>query len=106
MREEAAGLLNFAAAPDFKLLCERKHVHRFQTTNPHNLRPTVWFNRKLSQLGSRNSSVSIETRLRIDDRVSIPGGGNNETFSSSPPRPDRLWGPLSFLSNAFFPRRL
>jgi hypothetical protein len=39
--------------------------------------------------------------------VSVAGEGNYGTFSSSPPRPDRLWGPLSLLSNGcgeIFPR--
>jgi len=29
----------------------------------------------------------------LDERVSIPSRGNDVTFFSSPPRPNRLWGP-------------
>jgi len=36
---------------------------------------------------------------RSNDRGSIPGGGWE--FFSSIPRPDRLWGPLSLLSNGY-----
>jgi hypothetical protein len=35
----------------------------------------------------------------LDDRGSIPGGGWE--FFSSPPRPERLWGPPSLLSNGY-----
>jgi hypothetical protein len=34
-------------------------------------------------------------KLRLDDRGSIPCGGNDGIFFSSPPRPNRLWGPPS-----------
>jgi len=47
------------------------------------------------ETGSHNSSVSIVTRLR----GSIPGRG--QEFFSSPPRPDRLWGPHNFLSSRY-----
>jgi hypothetical protein len=33
------------------------------------------------------------------DRGSIPSRGNVEIFSSSPPRPDRLWGPANLVSD-------
>jgi hypothetical protein len=46
-----------------------------------------------------DSSVSIATRLRVDDRSSIPGRGRE--FFSSPPRPGRLWGPPSLVSNGY-----
>jgi hypothetical protein len=53
-------------------------------------------------MGSRDSSVGIATRLRDggpnSSRGSIPGGGKR---LSSPQRPDRLWGPLSLLSNGY-----
>jgi len=53
---------------------------------------------------SRDSSVSIVTGLRagrpgFDSRM-------NRKYLSSPPRPDRHWGPPSLLSNGyrrFFP---
>jgi hypothetical protein len=51
----------------------------------------------LREKRSRDSSVSITTRLRMDDQGSNPGRGW-EFFSSSP-RPDRLWGPPRLLSN-------
>jgi len=47
----------------------------------------------------RGSSVTIVTRLRLDDRDSIPGRGNEGILPSSPPRPDRLWGLPTLLSN-------
>jgi len=31
--------------------------------------------------------------------ISGGGGGNDEIFSSLPPRPDRIWGPTSHLSD-------
>jgi len=33
----------------------------------------------------------------LDDQGSIPSGGSE--FFSKPPRPERLWGPPSLLSN-------
>jgi hypothetical protein len=51
---------------------------------------------------SRDSSVSIATRLRAGRSGfwgSIPGGGWE--FFSSLPRPERLWGPPSLLSNGY-----
>jgi len=50
------------------------------------------------------SLVSIVTRLRAERRGSISGGGRD---LSSPPRPDRLWGPPSDQSSGYqelFPR--
>jgi hypothetical protein len=50
---------------------------------------------------SRNSSVSIATMYRLDDRgvgVWIPVGS---IICSSPCCPDSLWGPPSFLSNVY-----
>jgi hypothetical protein len=51
--------------------------------------------------GGRGSSVNTKTRLRAGDRGSIPGRGNDGIFFSSPLRPNRLWGPPSFLSNGY-----
>jgi hypothetical protein len=48
---------------------------------------------------SRNSSVGTVTGCGLDDRGSIPDGGWE--FFFSPPRPDRLWGPPSLLSNGY-----
>jgi hypothetical protein len=42
---------------------------------------------------------SLVTRLRMDDRGSIPG--RSREFLSSPPCPDRLWGPPSLLSSGY-----
>jgi hypothetical protein len=58
---------------------------------------------------SRDSSVGIATDYGTDDQmigVRFPAGA--EDFSLQTPRPDRLWGPPSLLSNgyrALFPRR-
>jgi hypothetical protein len=46
--------------------------------------------------GSRSSSVSIVTRLRLDDRGSIPGRSRDGFFLL--PHPDRLW-----TQHAFYP---
>jgi hypothetical protein len=35
----------------------------------------------------------------LDDLFLVPGRATDWTFSSSPPRPDRPWGPPSLLSN-------
>jgi hypothetical protein len=48
-------------------------------------------------LGAGGISVSIMTRLP-DDRGSIPG---RVSYFSSPPQPDRLWGPRSLLLNDY-----
>jgi len=37
----------------------------------------------------------------LGDRSSIPGRSNDGIFSSSPRRPDRLWGPSNLLSNEY-----
>jgi hypothetical protein len=50
-------------------------------------------------LRSRDSSVGIALGYVLNDRGSIPGGGWE--FFSSPPRPERLWGPPSLLSNGY-----
>jgi hypothetical protein len=39
--------------------------------------------------------------MEMDNRGSIPGKGNDEIFFSSPPRPERLWGSRSLLSNGY-----
>jgi hypothetical protein len=46
--------------------------------------------------GSWDSSAGIATGYRMGGRTSIP---RRSRFSSSPQRPDRLWGPPSLLSN-------
>jgi hypothetical protein len=55
--------------------------------------------------GSRGSSVSIVTGYGLDNWGSVPNRGRVFFFQSL--RPDRLWGPLSLLSNGYwgsFPR--
>jgi hypothetical protein len=47
--------------------------------------------------GSRYSAGLLAGRSGL--RGSIPGGGWE--FFSSPPRPERLWGPASLLSNGY-----
>jgi hypothetical protein len=49
-----------------------------------------------SLVWNRNSSVSIGTDQRLDGWGSLPS--SIKRFSSTPQRPDRLWGPPSFLS--------
>jgi hypothetical protein len=52
---------------------------------------------------SRDSSVGIALGYGLDDRgsrVRFPGGGGGWEFFSSPPRPERLWGPPS-ISNGY-----
>jgi hypothetical protein len=54
--------------------------------------------------GSQDSSVSIVMGYRLEGLGSIPGSAR---FFSSLQHPDRLWGPLSLLSNGYqglFPR--
>jgi hypothetical protein len=46
---------------------------------------------------SRDSSVGIVMGYGLDD--TIPGGGWE--ILSSPPHPERLWGPPSLLSNGY-----
>jgi hypothetical protein len=61
----------------------------------------------LIYIGSRDSSVGIETDYGLDFWGSIPGRG--KIFFFTPQRPDRLWGPPSLLSNGYrgiFPRGL
>jgi hypothetical protein len=53
----------------------------------------------VSAVGSRDGSVSIETRLRAGLRGSIPS--SSREFFSSAPRPNRLLGPFSLLSNGY-----
>jgi len=42
---------------------------------------------------------SVENARISQVRVSIPDGGSDGNFFSSPPRPDRLWGSPSLLSS-------
>jgi hypothetical protein len=48
---------------------------------------------------NRDSSVGIALGYGLDDRGSIPG--ECWEFFSKPPRPERLWGPPSLLSNGY-----
>jgi hypothetical protein len=51
---------------------------------------------------SRDSSVGIALGYGLDDwgsRVRFPAGAGN--FSLHPPRPERLWGPPSLLSDRY-----
>jgi hypothetical protein len=48
---------------------------------------------------SRDSSVGVALGYGLDDRGSIPGGCWE--FFSKPPRPERLGGPPSLLSNGY-----
>jgi hypothetical protein len=48
---------------------------------------------------SRDSSVGIALDYGLDDRGPVHGRG--WVFFSSPPHPDWLWGPPSFLSNGY-----
>jgi hypothetical protein len=48
---------------------------------------------------SRDSSVNIATVYELESLGSIPSTGKK--FSSSPQRPDRLWGPISLLSSRY-----
>jgi hypothetical protein len=48
---------------------------------------------------SRDSSAGIALGYGLDDRGSIPGGCRE--FFYKPPRPERLWGPPSLLSNGY-----
>jgi hypothetical protein len=50
---------------------------------------------------SRGSSVGIATGYGLDDRESGVQFRVGWKFSSSPRRSDRLWGPLSLLSNGY-----
>jgi hypothetical protein len=53
---------------------------------------------------SRDSSVGIGLGYGLDDRgsrVRFPGGGAGQFFSPAPLYPERLWGPLSLLSNGY-----
>jgi hypothetical protein len=55
-------------------------------------------------IGSRGSSIGIALGYGLYDRgsmVRFPGGGEAGNFFSSPPRPERLWGPPSLLSNGY-----
>jgi hypothetical protein len=48
---------------------------------------------------SRDSSIDTATSSRLDGRASVPGSG--KILFSSPQRPNRLWGPMNFLSNGY-----
>jgi len=59
----------------------------------------ILFSKVQSQIGSRDSTVDVATRLRAG-RV---GSGSRQgwEFFSSPPRLERLWGLHSLLSNGY-----
>jgi hypothetical protein len=48
---------------------------------------------------NQDSSVSIVTGYELDSWNSILSGGKR--FFSTPQCPDRIWGPLSLLSNGY-----
>jgi hypothetical protein len=48
---------------------------------------------------NRGSSVNVVITVRVDHRASILG--RDRDFISSPPRPDRLWGPPSLISYGY-----
>jgi hypothetical protein len=50
---------------------------------------------------SRDSSVGIALGYGLDDRGSRVRFRGGWEFFSSPPRPERLWGPPSLLSNGY-----
>jgi hypothetical protein len=57
------------------------------------------FGKASSRMKSRDSSVGIALGYGLDDRGSISGGCFE--FFCKPPRPERLWGPPSLLSNGY-----
>jgi hypothetical protein len=62
-------------------------------------KPLFPYSPALIPVKSRDSSVGIALGYVLDDRGSIPGGCWE--FFSKPPRPERLWGPPSLLSNGY-----
>jgi hypothetical protein len=64
----------------------------------YNKNVLLYYNNSIRE--SRDSSVGIALGYGLDDGVvSIPGGGWE--FFSSPPRPERLWGPPNLLSSGY-----
>jgi hypothetical protein len=59
---------------------------------------TLWRNRRIRVLWSRDSSVGIATGYGLDALGLIPC---NARFHSSPQPPHRIWGPPSLLSNVY-----
>jgi hypothetical protein len=74
----------------------------YQTRAFNSGRGQDFFFYSITAAESRDSSVGIATRLRAGRsgfQGSISGGGWE--FFSSPPRPERLWGPPSLLFNGY-----
>jgi hypothetical protein len=68
-------------------------------TELHVLNSPDYKKKKVFGIRSRDSSVGIATDYELDGPGSIPPG--SAKLSSSPQRPDRLWGPPSLLSNGY-----
>jgi hypothetical protein len=54
-----------------------------------------------SDQGAGVAQSVLKVGFGLDDRSTSPGRGNGGNFFSSPPRPNRLWGPPSLLSNGY-----
>jgi hypothetical protein len=84
---------------------EEKNSDPLSELEPPIIQPVVQhYTTELSRLlyahiSTQNSSVGTALSYGLDDRGSIPCGFSE--FFSSPPRPERLWGPPSLLANGY-----